>query len=434
MFVDFDYSKGFIREHEVESIMPQIEAAHNQLHNRTGAGSEFTGWLDWSERYDRDELERIMKLSETVREKADVLLVIGIGGSYLGTRAAMEALTHSFYNSVDKAHRKGPQLFFAGNNMSPKYYSDLFDVLEDKDVWINVISKSGTTTEPAVAFRIFREYLEKRYGEDEARKRIIATTDSEKGALRSLADKEGYETFTIPDDIGGRYSVLTAVGLFPLACLGLDVERMLQGAHSAYVEYLEPDFNRNKCYQYAAVRQILSRKGKNIEILVSYSPSLQYLGEWWKQLYGESEGKDGKGIFPASVSFTADLHSMGQLIQDGMRNIFETSIAVDDWKEDIVIKGDENNLDGLNYLQGKSIGHVNKMAHEGTVLAHLEGGVPNLTISVPYMDEYIFGKLVYFFEKACAISGYIQGVNPFDQPGVEQYKRNMFRLLEKPGY
>ncbi|MDX9917220.1 MAG: glucose-6-phosphate isomerase [Gudongella sp.] len=434
MFVDFDYSKGFIREHEVESIMPQIEAAHNQLHNRTGAGSEFTGWLDWSERYDREELERIIKLSETVREKADVLLVIGIGGSYLGARAAMEALTHSFYNSVDKGHRKGPQLFFVGNNMSPKYYSDLFDVLEGKDVWINVISKSGTTTEPAVAFRIFREYLENRYGEDEAKKRIIATTDSEKGALRFLADKEGYETFTIPDDIGGRYSVLTAVGLFPLACLGLDVERMLQGAHSAYVEYLEPDFNRNKCYQYAAIRQILSRKGKNIEILVSYSPSLQYLGEWWKQLYGESEGKDGKGIFPASVSFTADLHSMGQLIQDGMRNIFETSIAVDDWKEDIVIKGDEDNLDGLNYLQGKSIGYVNKMAHEGTVLAHLEGGVPNLTISVPYMDEYIFGKLVYFFEKACAISGYIQGVNPFDQPGVEQYKRNMFRLLEKPGF
>jgi len=434
VFIEFDYSKGFIKEHEIEIIKPQVNIAHQLLHDRKGPGSEFTGWLDWTETIDREELERIRITAERIRQNADILLVIGIGGSYLGARAAMEALSHSFHNLLDKSDRKAPQLIFVGNNMSPKYYSDVMDILDGREIYINVISKSGTTTEPAVAFRHFRSYMEKRYGLEESSRRIIATTDKARGALKTLADKEGYETFTIPDDIGGRYSVMTAVGLLPLAAVGIDIVRMLEGVHAAAIEYSNPSLDENSCYQYAATRQILSRKGKSIEILVSYEPSLQYLGEWWKQLYGESEGKDGKGIFPASVSFTADLHSMGQLIQDGARNIFETTILVGSHDRDIVIKGEDDDLDGLNYLQGKTIGNVNRKAYEGTVLAHLEGGVPNLAITIPKLDEYSFGKLIYFFEKACAISGYIQGVNPFDQPGVEQYKRNMFRLLGKSGY
>ena len=434
MFIEFDYSKGFIKEHEIEIIKPQVKLAHQLLHDRKGPGSEFTGWLDWTETIDRAELERIKVTAERIRQNADILLVIGIGGSYLGARAAMEALTHSFHNLMSKSQRNAPQLIFVGNNMSSKYFTDLMDILDDHEIYINVISKSGTTTEPAVAFRHFKSYMEKRYGAEEASKRIAATTDKVRGALKTLADKEGYETFTIPDDIGGRYSVMTAVGLLPLAALGIDIERMLEGVHAAAIEYSNPNLDENNCYQYAAARQILSRKGKSIEILASYEPSLQYLGEWWKQLYGESEGKDGKGIFPASVSFTADLHSMGQLIQDGARNIFETTVVVDSHERDIIIKGEEDDLDGLNYLQGKTIGHVNRKAYEGTVLAHLEGDVPNLAITIPKLDEYCFGKLIYFFEKACAISGYIQGVNPFDQPGVEQYKRNMFRLLGKSGY
>lgn len=434
MFIEFDYSKSFVRDHEIENIRPAVRLAHQLLHDRKGPGSEFTGWLDWTENYDKEEYARIKMVAEEVREKADVLLVIGIGGSYLGARAAMEALCHSFHNSVDRSIRKAPQLYFVGNNMSPKYYTDLLDTLEGKEIYINVISKSGTTTEPAVAFRYFKGYLEKKYGREEAVNRIIATTDKARGALKSAADKEGYETFSIPDEIGGRYSVMTAVGLFPLAVLGINTDRMMEGVHAAAIEYSNPELYENMCYQYAAARQILMRKGKAVEILASYEPSLQYLGEWWKQLYGESEGKDGKGIFPASVSFTADLHSMGQLIQDGARNIFETSLIVDSYDRDIVIKGDIDDIDGLNYLQGKTIGDVNKKAYEGTVLAHLEGDVPNLSITIPSLDAYSFGKLIYFFEKACAISGYIQGVNPFDQPGVEQYKKNMFRLLGKSGY
>lgn len=434
MFIEFDYTKSFIREHEVENMKPSVKIAHQLLHDRKGPGNEFTGWLDWTETFDKDEFQRIKTSAASIREKADVFLVIGIGGSYLGARAAMEALGHSFHNSVEKHVRKAPKLYFVGNNMSPKYYTDLLDTIDGEEIYINVISKSGTTTEPAVAFRFFKSYMEERYGREEAVKRIKATTDKSKGALKNVADREGYETFTIPDEIGGRYSIMTAVGLLPMAVLGIDIDRMMEGAHSAAVEYSNPNLEENMCYQYAAVRQILSRRGKSIEILASYEPSLQYLGEWWKQLFGESEGKDGKGIFPASVSFTADLHSMGQIIQDGARNIFETSIIVDKYAKDLVIKSDPENIDGLNYLQGKFIGYVNRKAYEGTVLAHLEGDVPNLSITIPVLDAYCFGKLIYFFEKACAISGYIQGVNPFDQPGVEQYKKNMFRLLGKTGY
>lgn len=434
MSLKFDYSNSFLKDHEVIYMQPALEKAHKMLHDGTGFGSEYTGWLDWTEKYDRLEYEKLKRLAKDIRAKAQVLLVIGIGGSYLGARAVIDALTNSFYNSLSDNQRKTPQIIFVGNNLSTKYYNDVLQLIKDKEVYINVISKSGTTTESAVAFRIFKEYLDLNYGKEEAKKRIIATTDKTRGALRKLADQEGYESFVIPDEIGGRYSVLTAVGLLPIAVAGIDTDELLRGSHEAFIEYKNPNLKENECYKYALSRQLLNRRGKDIEILVSYEPSLQYIGEWWKQLYGESDGKDGKGIFPASVSFTGDLHSMGQIIQDGKRNIFETVISIEKSEDEIVLIKDDQNLDGLNYLEGKTLSFINNKAMEGTLLAHIEGNVPNLSIKMPELNAYNIGGLIYFFEKACAISGYIQGVNPFDQPGVEAYKRNMFRLLGKEGY
>ncbi|MDY0235878.1 MAG: glucose-6-phosphate isomerase [Gudongella sp.] len=434
MPLGFDYSKSFLKDHEIQYMKPVLGKAHNMIHDGTGFGSEYSGWLDWTEKYDRVEYEKLKKVAENIRNNAQILLVIGIGGSYLGARAVIDALSNSFYNALPDNERKTPQIIFIGNNLSTKYYKDVLGLIKGKEVYINVISKSGTTTESAVAFRIFREYIELNYGKEEAKKRIIATTDKARGALRELVEKEGYESFIIPDEIGGRYSVLTAVGLLPIAVAGIDTDELILGANDAAIEYSNPVLEENDCYKYAITRQLLSRKDKDIEILVSYEPSLQYIGEWWKQLYGESEGKDGKGIFPASVSFTADLHSMGQWIQDGKRNIFETVINIEKAEGEIVLVKDSENLDGLNYLEGKTLEFINQKAMEGTLLAHIEGNVPNLVINVPELSAYNIGALIYFFEKACAISGYIQGVNPFDQPGVEAYKRNMFRLLGKEGY
>lgn len=386
------------------------------------------------EDYDREEFDRIKLASERIKENSDVFVVIGIGGSYLGARACIEALSHSFYNEISKDKRKTPEIYFVGNNISSVYFLDLFDAIEGKDISINIISKSGTTTESAIAFRIFREYVEKKYGKEEAKKRIFATTDKSKGALKSLADSEGYESFVVPDEIGGRYSIFTAVGLLPIDVAGIDIDRIMEGALSGQKEYEVESLKENSCYQYAALRNILYRRGKDIEILVNYEPSLQYLGEWWKQLFGESEGKDGKGIYPGSANFTTDLHSIGQLIQDGQRNIFETTINIETPRKDFELKADEGDLDGLNFLAGKTFDFVNKKAFEGTVMAHVNGNVPNLIINVPKLDEYYFGKLIYFFKKACAVSGYTLGVNPFNQPGVEEYKKNMFKLLGKLGY
>lgn len=383
--------------------------------------------------YDKEEFDRIKKSAKKIKLDSDALIVIGIGGSYLGTRACVEAMTHSFHNILPKSERNVPEIYYVGNNISSTYYLELMDVIKDKDISINVISKSGTTTEPAIAFRIFKEYMEDRYGKENAKNRIYATTDANKGALRELAEIEGYETFIIPDDVGGRYSIFTPVGLLPIAVAGIDIDELMNGALSGAEEYSNPKMDENICYKYAAIRNILYRCGKEIEILVNYEPSLMYLGEWWKQLYGESEGKDGKGIYPGSANFTTDLHSLGQLIQDGRRNIFETSIIIDKPRKDLLLKKNEDNLDGLNYLDGKTLDFVNKKAFEGTLMAHVQGNVPNLVISVPELNEFYFGKLIYFFEKACAMSGYLLGVNPFDQPGVEEYKKNMFRLLGKPG-
>ena len=434
MDIKFDYSNSFVKEHEMKYMEPTIINSHNLLHNKGGPGSEFTGWLNLPERYDKEEFERIVLASERIKNNSDLLLVIGIGGSYLGARACIEALSHSFYNEITKEKRKTPEIYFVGNNISSTYLLDIFDAIEGKDISINVISKSGTTTEPAIAFRIFKEYLEKKYGKEEARKRIYATTDKGKGALRQLSDIEGYETFVIPDEIGGRYSVLTAVGLLPIAVAGIDISKIMEGALSGQEDYNNENIEENPCYQYAALRNILYRKGKAIEILVNYEPSLQYFAEWWKQLFGESEGKDGKGIYPGSANFTTDLHSIGQLIQDGQRNIFETTINIVQPRRDFELKADKDNLDGLNFLAGKTLDLVNKKAFEGTLMAHVNGNVPNLIIHVPKVDEFYFGKLIYFFEKACAISGYTLGVNPFNQPGVEEYKKNMFKLLGKSGY
>lgn len=430
--ISLDYSKSFVEEYELENIKPYIETSHEILHNRVGPGKEYTGWVQLHNSIDKNEVERIKEASENIRDTSDVFVSIGIGGSYLGARACIEALNHNFYNELPRDKRKGPKIYFVGNNLSSSYLMDIFDLLDDKDISINVISKSGTTTEPAIAFRIFKEYMVKRYGVNEARKRIYVTTDRSKGALRTLAEKEGYTTFIIPDDIGGRYSVLTPVGLLPIAVSGVDIDSLIRGALDGVKEY-SLGFDENISYKYAAIRNILYSKGKGIEILAHYEPNLHFFAEWWKQLFGESEGKDKKGIYPSSVDFTADLHSLGQLIQDGKRNLFETTINVLNPRRDKVIEFDEENLDGLNYLSGKTIDYVNKKAFEGTLLAHYEGGVPNLVINVPYINEYYIGKLIYFFEKACAISGYLLGVNPFDQPGVEEYKKNMFRLLGKPG-
>lgn len=436
MKLKFDYSPAlaFLSQHEIDYLSEQVKSAHEQLHNKTGAGSDYLGWIDLPVEYDKEEFVRIQQAAKQIQSESDALVVIGIGGSYLGARAAIESLTHTFYNQLPKEQRKTPEIYFVGQNISSTYVTHLLQLLEGKDFSVNVISKSGTTTEPAIAFRIFREVLERKYGKDGARKRIYATTDASKGALKKLATAEGYESFVIPDDVGGRYSVLTAVGLLPIATAGIDIEAMMQGAADARTEYANPNLSENASYQYAAVRNALYRKGKAIEIMVNYEPSLHFISEWWKQLFGESEGKDHKGIYPASVDFSTDLHSMGQFIQEGTRNLFETVITVERSAEEIVIGEDSENLDGLNFLSGKTMDFVNKKAAQGTMLAHTDGGVPNLSITLSEMNAYTFGYMVYFFEKACGISGYLLGVNPFDQPGVEAYKKNMFALLGKPGF
>lgn len=434
--ITFDFTKAnqFMEEREILQSEPAIQLAHEQLHQRTGAGADFLGWLDLPSTYDRSEFSRIKEAAKTIQAQSDVLVVIGIGGSYLGARAAIEMLTHSFYNLLPKAQRKTPEIYFVGHHLSSTYVADLFDYLEGKEISINVISKSGTTTEPAIAFRLFRDYMEKRYGKEGAKQRIYATTDRSKGALKQVADEEGYETFVIPDDVGGRYSVLTAVGLLPIAVAGISIDEMMSGAQTAAEAYQTPKLLENPCYQYAAVRHALYQKGRHIELLVNYHSSFQYFAEWWKQLFGESEGKDQKGIFPASVQFTTDLHSLGQYIQDGLRHLFETVIVVKESERQVEIEKAGQDGDGLNYLAGRSLDFVNQKALEGTMLAHTDGGVPNLLIEVPNISPSLFGELVYFFEKACAISGYLLGVNPFDQPGVEAYKKNMFALLGKPGF
>jgi glucose-6-phosphate isomerase len=434
--VRFDYSKAlsFFGEHEVTYLRDFVKVAHHSLHEKTGAGSDFLGWIDLPENYDKEEFSRIQKSAEKIKSDSDVLLVVGIGGSYLGARAALEFLQHSFYNALSKEKRKTPQIIFIGNNISSSYMTDVMDLLEGKDFSINVISKSGTTTEPAIAFRIFRKLLEEKYGVEEARNRIYATTDKARGALKTLADEEGYESFVIADDVGGRYSVLTAVGLLPIAVSGSDIEAMMKGAAQAMEDFGKSELEENAAYQYAAVRNALYNKGKTIEMLINYEPSLQYFSEWWKQLFGESEGKDQKGIYPSSANFSTDLHSLGQYVQEGRRDLFETIIKIEKPRHEMVIEEADSDLDGLNYLAGKTVDFVNNKAFEGTMLAHTDGGVPNLVLTIPQLDEYTFGYLVYFFEKACAMSGYLLGVNPFDQPGVEAYKVNMFALLGKPGF
>ncbi|NMH68544.1 glucose-6-phosphate isomerase [Bacillus sp. RO3] len=434
--IRFDYSKAlsFFGEHELTYLSDAVKVAHHSLHEQTGAGNDFLGWIDLPVDYDKDEFSRIQQSAEKINSDSDVLLVIGIGGSYLGARAAIEMLNHSFYNALPKEKRSTPQVLFVGQNISSTYMKDLMDLLDGKDFSINVISKSGTTTEPAIAFRIFRKMLEEKYGVKEARKRIYATTDKSKGALKTLASDEGYETFVVPDDIGGRYSVLTAVGLLPIAVSGVEIESMMNGAAQAREDFGKSELSENAAYQYAAVRNALYNKGKTIEMLVNYEPGLQYFSEWWKQLFGESEGKDQKGIYPSSANFSTDLHSLGQYVQEGRRDLFETVIKVSEPRHELKIEKADSDLDGLNYLAGETVDFVNNKAFEGTLLAHTDGGVPNLIVEIPAMDAYTFGYLVYFFEKACAMSGYLLGVNPFDQPGVEAYKVNMFALLGKPGF
>ena len=412
----------------------QVENIHKDLHRRANDEKDFVGWLDLPVNYDKEEFKRIKKAAKKIKKESDILVVIGIGGSYLGARAVIEALTSSFNNLLPAKQRKYPQILFAGNNLSSNYLNELIEYIGNKDFSVNVISKSGTTTEPAIAFRIFREILENKYGIDEARSRIYATTDKEKGALKALAQKEGYETFVVPDNVGGRYSVLTAVGLLPIATAGIDIDKLMEGARIAEERYNDSNLKYNECYQYAVARNILYKLYKNTEILVNYEPKMHYFTEWWKQLYGESEGKDQKGIFPAGVDNTTDLHSMGQYIQEGRRCLFETVLSVKEPKTDIKINPDDDNLDGLNYLAGKTLDYVNKKAMEGTIKAHVSGDVPNIQITMNKLDEENLGELIYFFEKACAMSGNILGVNPFNQPGVEEYKKNMFKLLKKPGY
>ena len=423
--------QGFVNQWEYDAIEPQVKQAHKSLHEKTGLGNDFLGWLTLPTDYDKEEFARIKKAANKIKKDTDVFIVIGIGGSYLGARAAIEFLNSQNYNALAK---DTPQIYFTGNSISSSALAEVLELCEGKDVSINMISKSGTTTEPAIAFRVFREFLEKKYGKEEAKSRIYCTTDKEKGTLKKLATEEGYETFVVPDDVGGRFSVLTAVGLLPIAVSGADIDALMSGAKKAQDDYNNDDLNKNDCYKYAAIRNILYRKGKSTEVLVSYEPAFAMMSEWFKQLFGESEGKDNKGIFPASVVFSTDLHSMGQYIQDGKRNLFETVVLINKSKEEIVIGTDPEDVDGLNFLSGKTMDYVNKRAFEGTVLAHNDGGVPNVVINVEEMSEFELGHLIYFFEKACAISGYLLGVNPFDQPGVESYKRNMFALLGKPGF
>ena len=434
--VKFDYSKtaGYVHEHEVESMKALTESARKLLLSKSGAGNDYLGWIDLPVDYDKEEFARIKKAAEKIKSDSDVLVVIGIGGSYLGARAAIEFLGHNFFNSVSKDLRKAPEIYFVGNSISSNYLAGLVDVIGDRDFSVNIISKSGTTTEPAIAFRVFKKMLEEKYGKDGAAKRIYATTDKAKGALKKLADAEGYEEFVVPDDVGGRFSVLTAVGLLSIAVSGVDIDELMAGAASARKRCIENDFDNNDAMQYAALRNIMLRKGKSVEILCDYEPSLHYTLEWWKQLMGESEGKDNKGLFPASVDLTTDLHSMGQLIQDGSRIMFETVLNVEKTSREIVIEKEDEDLDGLNYLAGKTMDFVNKCAMNGTILAHTDGNTPNLRVDIPEQTPFYLGELFYFFEFACGLSGYMLGVNPFNQPGVESYKKNMFALLGKPGY
>lgn len=434
--VTLDYSKAgcFIADHEIESMKTLAQAAKETLVSKSGAGNDFLGWVDLPVDYDKEEFDRIKAAAKRIQEDSEVLLVIGIGGSYLGARAAIEFLRHSFYNNVSKETRKTPEIYYVGNSISSRYIRGLIDVVGDRDFSVNIISKSGTTTEPAIAFRVFKEILEKKYGKEAAAKRIYATTDKARGALKTVADEEGYETFVVPDDVGGRFSVLTAVGLLPIAVSGADIDKLMEGAAAGRDLALNAPFEENDAVKYAAVRNILLRKGKSVEVLANYEPSLHYVNEWWKQLYSESEGKDRKGIFPAAVDLTTDLHSMGQFIQDGARIMFETVLNVEESSDQIIINEEAVDLDGLNYLAGKDVDFVNKSAMNGTILAHTDGQVPNLRVDIPQQNEYYLGQLFYFFEFACGVSGYLLGVNPFNQPGVESYKSNMFALLGKPGY
>ena len=427
----YKYAKDFINENEIVGITPAVYAAHDTVNNKDGLGNDFLGWVTLPEDYDKEEFARIKKAAEKIKKDTDILIVIGIGGSYLGARAAIEFLKGPFYNNLRK---DVPEIYFAGNSISGSYLDDILSLCEGKRVSLNIISKSGTTTEPAVAFRVLRKYLEEKYGEEEAAQRIYCTTDRARGTLKALADEKGYECFVVPDDVGGRFSVLTAVGLLPIAAAGADIDALMKGAAEASKEYNIKDINKNDCYAYAAIRNAFYRKGKAVEILVSYEPRFTMMAEWYKQLFGESEGKDNKGIFPASVTFSTDLHSMGQYIQDGSRILFETVVTIGDTGADVIIEKEDNDGDGLNFLAGKPMSFVNQKAFEGTVLAHNDGGVPNIVLNVPEMNEYELGYLIYFFEKACAISGYMLGINPFNQPGVESYKKNMFALLGKPGY
>ena len=434
MEIKIDLKNAGIDKKEIMKYKEQVENIHKDLHRRKDDEKDFVGWLDLPTNYDKKEFKRIQTAAKRINKDSDILLVIGIGGSYLGARAVIEALSSSFYQMQTLKQRKHTLVLYAGNNLNPNYINELIEVIGDKDFSINVISKSGTTTEPAIAFRIFREILENKYGIDEARSRIYVTTDKEKGALKTLSDEEGYETFVIPDNVGGRFSVLTPVGLLPIACAGIDIEKLMKGAKLAQDNYNDSNLKYNECYQYAVLRNILYNDNKTIEVFANYEPKMHYMTEWLKQLYGESEGKEQEGIFPAGIDLTTDLHSMGQYMQEGLRNLFETVISIDNPKSNITINSDDDNLDGLNYLAGKDLDFVNKKAMEGTIEAHVSGGVPNIHISIEKLDEENLGGLIYFFELSTAMSGNILGVNPFNQPGVEAYKKNMFRLLKKPGY
>ena len=434
MNIKVDFQNVDLKDKEIMSYEDDIKKFADDLESRSSKQDDFVGWLHLPTNYDKEEFERIKVAAKKIQDNSEIFVVIGIGGSYLGARAVIESLTHTFSSLQSKEQRKFPQIVYVGNNLSPNYISDLLEVIADRDVSVNVISKSGTTTEPAIAFRLFKEFIEQKYGEKEARNRIFVTTDKNKGALKNLATEMKYETFVVPDNVGGRFSVLTAVGLLPIAVAGINIDELMEGARFAEEKYSDTSLKYNQCYRYAAVRNLLYKDGKTTEILANYEPKMHYVVEWWKQLYGESEGKEGKGIFPAGMDFTTDLHSLGQYVQDGKRNLFETVLEIVEPQSDITIKADENNVDGLNFLAGKTVDFVNKQAMQGTIEAHVTGKVPNIKISMDRLDAKTLGHLLYFFEKACAISGMILGVNPFNQPGVEEYKKNMFRLLGKPGY